>query len=135
MDLSKLKEQFLVEDDVKAERLGQLIQKLLPHCVVGKNGRVELKSTDLSAKQQVKLLLAARLVASKLEPSVSGEVSAEEISEYTGLPKNQAIARARDCIGDKFAERAARGSYRARQHKIESFLSELPQAQNTRSGS
>lgn len=133
MDLAKLAEQFLVDDDAPPERLGQLIQRLIPYCVVGKSGRVELTGATRSGKQGVKLVLAARLVASKLKgSSVGSEVTTEELSEFTSLPKNQAIARAKECVDEKFAERTARGSYRARKHKIEAFLNSLSQAGGSR---
>jgi len=135
MDIEKLSQKFLVDGDVDPERLGHLIQQLLPYCVVRKNGAVDIVAGELSGKGQVKLVLAARLVASKLKDStVSGEVTAEEISQYTGLPKNQAAARAKECVDDKFAERSARGSYRARDHKLDSFLPELSETRDSRAG-
>jgi len=126
MELDKLKEQFLVDDDdVHTERLEQLIRKALPHCVVDRKGTVHLKGPDRSGKDQVKLVLAGRLVASKLDEVVSGDVSVEQLAEYTGLPKNQAAARAKECLDEKFAQRSARGSYKARANKVEEFLNAL----------
>ena len=60
MTLEQLREQFLVDDDVPNEKLEQLIQKALPYCIVRKNGSVELRRSDLSGKQQVKVTLTAR---------------------------------------------------------------------------
>jgi hypothetical protein len=125
MELDKLKEQFLVDDDVRTERLEQLIRKALPHCVVDKRGTVHFKGPDRSGKDQVKLALAGRLLASKLDEAVSSDVSVEQLAEYTGLPKNQAAARAKECLDEKFAERSARGSYKARVNKVEEFLNTL----------
>jgi hypothetical protein len=85
-----------------------------------------LKSSALSGREQIRLVLAGRLIASKLDPEVSGEVTVDQMHEYTGLPKNQAAARAKECIDDKFAERSVRGSYKARVHKLEQFLDRLP---------
>src|SRR5580698_6877681 len=119
MSLEDLAGQFLVEDSIGSERLQRLLEKLLPHCVVHKNGAVDITG-NFSGKESVKLVLAARLVASKLKDSpVSGEVTLEEISAQTGLPKNQAAARAKDCVDEKFAERAGQASYKARQNKLE----------------
>lgn len=129
MELDKLKEQFLVDnDDFRAERLEQLIRKALPHCIVDRKGAVHLKGPDRSGKDQVKLVLVGRLVASKLDEAVSCEVTVEQLAEYTGLPKNQAAARAKECLDEKFAERSARGSYKARVNKAEEFLNTLPQS-------
>jgi hypothetical protein len=128
MSLEDLAGQFLVEDSMGSERLQRLIEKLLPYCVVHKNGQVDITATNFSGKELVKLVLAARLVASKLKDSpVNEEVTLEEISGQTGLPRNQATARAKDCVDEKFAERVGQASYKARQNKLEAFLEELNQ--------
>lgn len=125
MELEKLREQFLVDDEVRTERLEQMIRSALPHCVVDRKGTVHLKGPNRSGKEQVKLVLAGRLVASKLDEALSGDVTVEQLAEYTGLPKNQAAARAKECLDEKFAERSARGSYKARINKVEEFLNTL----------
>jgi hypothetical protein len=131
MTLNELKEKFLVNDEFRSERLESLILKALPHCVVQKNGIVEIKRLGLSGKDQVKLVLAARLIASKLDESVTEDVTAEQLAEYTGLPKNQAAARAKECFDERYAARCARGSYKARPLKAEEFLDGLAQAKNS----
>jgi hypothetical protein len=125
MSLEELKEQFLVDDEIRTDRLEQLVRKALPHCVVDKKGAVHIKDVGRSGKEQVKLALAGRLVASKLDEAVSGEVTVEQLAEYTGLPKNQAAARAKECLDEKFADRSSRGSYKARVNKVEEFLNSL----------
>jgi hypothetical protein len=135
MSLDDLRSQFVVDDDVRSEKLEALIQRALPQCVVRKNGSVEIKRSDLTGKQTVKLVLAARLLASKLEESVVGEVTVEQMSEYTGLPKDQAAARCKECLDERFAERSTRGTYRARMLKIEEFLDGLSQHRTERTAS
>jgi hypothetical protein len=125
MGLDELKEKFLVDDEVRSERLEQLVRNALPHCVVDKKGRVHLKGLGRPGKEQVKLVLAGRLIASKLDEAISEDVTVEQLAEYTGLPKNQAAARAKECLDEKFADRSARGSYKARVNKAEEFLSAL----------
>jgi hypothetical protein len=125
MDLARLRSEFLVDDDVSPERLSKLIESLLRYCVVSKTGKVEVRSLDLSGRQLVKLVLVARLVAHKLDESVCDEVNADELAENTGLPKNQASARAKECVDERFAERSARGNYRALARKVDAFLNEL----------
>jgi hypothetical protein len=135
MDIKKLTEQFLVDDEATPEKLGELIQKLLRYCVVRKNGTVDISRGNLSGRDLVKLVLSARLVASKLgESSVSSEVTAKEIADYTGLPKDQAAARAKESVDEKFSDRTTRGSYKARQHKVESFLVQLSEVVDSGKG-
>jgi hypothetical protein len=135
MTLEQLREQFLVDDDVPNEKLEQLIQKALPYCIVRKNGSVELRRSDLSGKQQVKVTLTARFLASKLDESIVGDVTVEQLSEYTGLPKDQAAARAKECLDERFADRSSRGSYKARPLKIEEFLNTLKETKDTKRAS
>ncbi len=125
MSLEQLREEFLVDGDLGEKRLEDLIRKILPYCVVSRDGFVELRRADLSGKARVKLVLAARLIASMLDKAVSGDLTTEELSEQTGLRKNQAAARVKECFDERFAERSARGSYRARPHKIDAFLDDL----------
>jgi hypothetical protein len=127
MSLDDLRSQFVVDDSVRSEKLETLIQKALPSCVVRKNGSVEIKRADLSGKQSVKLVLSARLLASKLDEAIVGEVTVEQLAEYSGLPKDQAAARAKECLDERFCERSSRGSYKARLIKVEEFLDGLGQ--------
>jgi len=131
MTLEDLRERFVIDDEVRSERLEGLIQKALPHCVVHKNGGVEVKGARLSGRQLVKLVLAARLLASKLEGDIACDVTVEQIAEYTGLPKAQAAARAKECLDERFAERSSRGSYKARLLKIDEFLDQLAQVEKS----
>jgi hypothetical protein len=127
MDLKKLTDKFLVDDNMTPDKLGEQIEKLLTYCIVRKNGTVDILAGEFSGKDLVKLVLSARLLASKIvESPVSSEVTAEEIAEFTGLPKNQAVARAKEIVDEKFAERNTRGSYKARPHKVDRFIAELP---------
>jgi hypothetical protein len=133
--LDELAAKFLVDDAMAPERLASVVEKLLQYCVVQKNGTVEIIGDQLSGKELVKLVLAARFVASRLSKgAVSEEVSAEDISQYTGLPKNQATARAKECVDEKCAERSARGTFRARGHKVDGFVAGLTIKKATQGG-
>jgi hypothetical protein len=132
MDLKTLSEKFVISEETTPQLLAELIEGLLPHCVVRKNGVVDISAAGLSGGDLARLVLAARLVASKLPDSaISGDVTTDEIAEYTGLPRNQAAARAKDTVDQKFSERTARGSYRARQHKVRDFVRNLPEPPRT----
>jgi len=125
MSIEELRNEFLVDDDLGEEKLASVIKRLLPICVVDKRGSVEIKRGGLSGRQLVKVVLAARLIAHVLDQAISDELNAEELAANTGLPKNQASARAKEAFDEKFADRTARGNYRARMRKIHEFLDEL----------
>lgn len=125
MDLEKLREEFFVSTDLAEEDLAHLIQVMRPFCAVDRSGNVEVRRDGLSARQQIKLVLAARLVAHKLSESISEELDADDLSECTGLPKNQTAARAKECVDEGFAKRGARGSYKACPGRLKGFFREL----------
>jgi len=135
MDFAELKDRFLVDENLQTERLAKLVERAVNYCVVHKDGTVELKDSRLPGRDQVKLVLSARLIASRLEKSVPDDVTVEQLAEYTGLPKNQAAARAKDCVDERFAERTGRGAYKARPLKVEEFLGTLSSQKVSRSAS
>lgn len=124
-DIEELKKQFIVDDeDVLKSRLEPIISKALAHCQMDRKGQVRI-STKLSGKEQVKLVLAARAIASQIDESILGEVSVDEISRFTGLPSNQVRARVKDAVEDRFAQCSKAGVYRALPHKVERFLDSI----------
>jgi hypothetical protein len=125
MNIDSLREQFIVDDDVLKSRLESLVAKALKHCRVDKKGQVLVTASDLSGRDQVKLVLAARGIAVALDESIRSEVSVAEIGKFTGLPGNQVRARVKECIEQKFAESCGTGIYRAMPYKIEAFLDSL----------
>ena len=125
MTIEELKQKFIVADDVLKARLEPIITKALRHCVIDKTGQVYVTDKRLSGKQQVMLTIAARAIASQLEPTISASVTVSEIAKYTGLPENQVRARGKDFINAKLAESPERGVYRAVFHKVEPFLDSI----------
>ena len=130
--LEELKKQFIVDENVLKSRLEPVVGKALAHCRIDKDGRVEIRNTRLSGKEQVKLTLAARAIGSEMDPAISPEVSVLEISKFTGLPANQVRARGRDAIEEKFAQSPRSGVYRALPHKVEAFLDALGTVQSSK---
>lgn len=122
MNIEELKKQFIVDDDVLKTRLEPIVTKALAHCRIDKNGQVLITNKNLSGKEQVKLVLAARAIASQMDSSISPEVGADEISRFTGLPANQVRARVKDAIEDRFAQSPKAGVYRALSYKVEGLL-------------
>ncbi len=126
MSIEELKKEFIVDEDALKTRLEPIISKAMVHCKIDKRGQVLLLNPLLSSKEQLKLILAARAIASQLESSIAAEVTTEEIRKFSGLPQDQVRARGKDAIAEKFAQSASRGVYRAFAHKIEDFLDSLP---------
>jgi hypothetical protein len=123
--IEELKKLFIVDENLLRSRLEPVVGKALAQCRIDKDGRVEIRNTKLSGKEQVKLTLAARAIASEMDTGISPEVSVLEISKFTGLPPNQVRARGKDVLEEKFAQSPRAGVYRAMPHKIEAFLDGL----------
>jgi hypothetical protein len=132
MSLDELKKQFIVDEDALKARLEPLVSKALKHCRIDKNGQVLITDSNLSGKEQVRLTLAARAIASQLDTQIPADVTVIEIGKYTGLPANQVRARGKDAIEDKFAESPGAGIYRAIPHKIEAFLDDISAPQKSK---
>lgn len=128
MSIEELKKQFIVDDDALKTRLEPLVAKALNHCRISKSGEVIITNQNLSARDQVMLILSARAIASQLDSAISADVAVADLAKSTGLPTDQIRARARDIIGLKLAVSPKRGDYRAIPHKIEAFLDSLAQS-------
>jgi hypothetical protein len=125
MTLEELRKQFLIDDDAVKARLEPLVAKALLHCKVDKSGQVLITNSKLSSRDQLVLILAARWIASELDPGILSEVTVAEVGKFSGLPANQIRARGTEAVKGKFAEALRPGTYRAVPHRIESFLNSI----------
>lgn len=123
--MDELKSLFIVDESIQSEKIEGLVRKALSFCVVGRNGAVHLKDERLSARNKIKLTLAARALAAQMDEQIHAEVSNEELAVSTGLPPNQIRARLTEIQNENFADNAGRGAFKVRTHKIEGFLDEL----------
>lgn len=125
MSIEELKKKFIVDDDVLKDRLEPIATKALAHCVVDKKGAVHFNNPKLTAKKKLQLTLAARAIASRMDPKVQAEVSVAELSENCGISKDQVYARAADLINERSATSPKKGYYTAVPHKVEALLDSL----------
>ncbi len=125
MSLEELRRKFIVDQDVLKARLEPVVSKALNYCVCDKEGKVHILRRDLSGRNQTMLVLAARAIASQLDPKIAPQISVSEIAAYTGLPANQIRARGKELVEARFAESPERGTYRALFHRVEVFLDSM----------
>jgi hypothetical protein len=125
MSIEELKRQFIVDDDALKTRLEPTVTKALGYCRIDKKGQVLITNSNLSTRDQLLMVLAARAIASQLDSSISSDVTVADIGKFTGLPANQIRARGKDAIKAKFAEAPRPGVYRALPHRVEAFLDSL----------
>jgi hypothetical protein len=123
--MEELRKGFIVDESVIKERLENLVSEARKHCVIDKKGTVHPNDDSLKSRDKIMLVLAARYIASQLEPTIKAAVTIEEIASSARLPADQIRARAADLVRDKLAEPIAKGQWRAQPHKVEPFLKSL----------
>lgn len=125
MEKDELKRKFILDEKEVRARLEELVSKALKHCRVDGKGRVHFQNKKLSGKDKIKLALAARGIASELEPNLSADVTITELSQIAGLPENQVRARCTEFVAENYAESPKRGVFQAVFARIELLLDSI----------
>jgi hypothetical protein len=125
MAIEELRKKFIVSDDVLKARIESLIEKALNHCLVAEDGLVHISDKNLPAKDKIKLVLVARVLAAQLDEKFASDVPLDDLVRSTGIEPNQLRARANEVVKERFARSVRRGVYAANQHRIEPFLDSL----------
>ena len=131
MSIEDLKKKFIVDDDVLKNRLEEIATKALEHCVVDKKGNVHFNSSNLSAREKLSLILAARARASQMDETIKSDVSMAELTLSSGLPEKQITARIAELAKDKLVASSKKGIYSAVPHKVEALLNSVKKAEKT----
>jgi hypothetical protein len=131
--LKELKSKFIIyQGQFEEERTPMLIEKVLKFVRVSKDGKVIFQTRGaLNNINQVKLVLVARFLANKLEPSISSEVSVNEIVDFTGIEIKQVSARLSTFVNERFAIRSERGVFSVAPFFVEVFLNEIDKRSNS----
>jgi hypothetical protein len=96
--------------------------KALQHCVLDTKGNVHFNNSKLNSREKLRLTLAARAIGAQMDTKMKSEVSVEELSVNTGLPRNQVRARAAELVKEKLASSPSRGHYAAVPYKVEALI-------------
>jgi ATP-dependent protease HslVU (ClpYQ) ATPase subunit len=121
----ELRKRFILDEDAASERIERLVAELCEWCVVESKGRVIIKRDDLASRERVRLVLAARWLASQLDDTIQAEVSVAELEASTGLPRDQLRARLSELARSRFTTVASRGVYVAVPTQVEALAREL----------
>ena len=120
-----LKKKFIVDETYERERLKNDVERLLRHCRITRQGRVIITSGKLTAKEKIGLVISARFIANKLQKSIPENVTAEELSKYTYIPKPGVSRRTAELVNEAFVFRPEPATYRANPARIDEFLDTL----------
>ena len=121
-ELKSLKSEFIVSADVSKAKISEYIRRIMQFCKVAENGAVIIENEKLTNREKIIVSLIARFLANKIESGIPSDVSAEELSDYLLIPKNQILARLKEAVDEKLAIRVERGIYKINPTKIEKFL-------------
>jgi hypothetical protein len=122
MSIEELKKKFIVDDDALKTRLEAIATKALQRCVLDTKGNVHFNNPKLKPREKLRLMLAARAIGAQLDSKMKSEISVEELSANTGLPKDQVYARAAELVKEKLATSPRRGYYVAVPYKVEALV-------------
>lgn|GEM_PF-4479561 len=126
MSIEELKKRFIVDDDALKSRLEAIATKALDRCVLDTKGNVHFNNPKLNPREKLRLTLAARAIGAQMDSKFKAEVSVEELSVNSGLPKDQVYARAGELVKQKLATSPKRGYYAAIPYKVEALIDSVP---------
>ncbi|MBI5228507.1 hypothetical protein HY991_00235 [Candidatus Micrarchaeota archaeon] len=126
-ELAELKEKFIIEmGKYEKENLAELVKRTMNFCVVDKSGKVVITFKRLTDKEQIKIALIARFLASELtKGNIPREVTAEELVLSLKQKKSIIAARLKEIKDEGDAERLSRGTYTITSYKLTKMLDEL----------
>ncbi len=123
--LEKIKEEFIVDETkYDIESVPEQVKTLLNYVKVGTGGKVFL-AREVLPDIRLKLILASRFLANKLQDEIKPHLSIEELAQYSGLDKDQVRARMSTIVKEKFARREGRGVFVVLPFQIKKFITEL----------
>jgi hypothetical protein len=118
---------FLIDEETVAARLSELLTKIRPFAQIDRGACVHLtrEARNLSVKERLRLVLAARWIGNRLEDGIAADVSVADLAMQAGSTRPQVSARIAELVREGFALSTSRGVFRAVPARIESFMEEL----------
>ena len=111
--MEDLKKAFIVDEKAyEKEKIPQQIRKVLKYCKVSKNGNVLLEKNNFTIRDNLKIILIARFLASKLDESIKEEINIDEIvASMRTNNKESLITRMKEIVDEGIAKRLSSGVY------------------------
>jgi hypothetical protein len=111
--MEDLKKAFIVDEKAyEKEKIPEQIKKVLKYGKVTKEGRVLLEKNNLTIRDNLKIILIARFLASKLDESIREDITIDEIVASMGTDnKESLITRMKEIVDEGVAKRLASGVY------------------------
>ena len=134
-ELEKLKKELFVDSqEYEGKKLSQILSRLLKFARIGAGGQVFVENKGITVENKIKVCIAARAIASKLEPQkISSELNAKDIAQYISGDEGVVAARLNDIQNAGLISRISRGTYAATMYQAEKLLDEIEQGRSCRS--
>jgi len=125
--MEDLKKQFIVDQKAyEKEKIPEQIRKVLKYCKVSKEGRVLMEKNNFNLRENLKIILVARFLASKLDEGISSEVTIDEIVDSMGSNnKESLVTRMKEIVDEGVATRSSVGVYQIVPFYIDGFFDKL----------
>lgn len=133
--LEDLRKKFIMDADAEQTNIEQLISRLSKFCKVDKNGYIfvddKLLLQKLTIRDKIMLALSARYLANRLQeklglaPTISAEVSSDELTRFFSDKKDVIQARAKELKDDGKILSKDRGIYSVYPFQIEDFVASI----------
>lgn len=130
--LEELRKNFIMDEDAEQLNVERLIERLSKFCKIDINGYLFVNDKSiiqkLTIKDKIMLALSARFLANKLQeklgqtPTISAEVSSEELTKFFSDKKEVIQARAKELKDDGKILVKERGSYAIYPFQIDDFI-------------
>jgi len=111
--MEDLKKAFIVDEKAyEKEKIPEQIRKVLKYCKVAKDGKVLLEKNNFTIKENLRIILIARFLASKLDESIKEDINIDEIVACMGgNQKDSLVTRMKEIVDEGIAKRLANGVY------------------------
>ena len=125
--MENLRKSFIVDEkQYERERIPSQVRRVLRYCKVSKEGKVLLEKNSFTHRDNLKLILVARFLASKLDPSIKEEVSIDELLSSMGKNnRDSLITRMKEIVDAGIAKRPSQGLYSIIPYYVDSILDKL----------
>lgn len=117
---------FFREERFEPREIHQLMIELADYVTINRNGEVFIENEELTDEHKLALVVAARFLANKEEPSIEETISLKEAAKYARVDEKVTSARLSELVKKGILDRTAKGIYKIRSlSAIRKLLKEL----------
>lgn len=125
-ELEDLKIQFIVNgNEINKEILKKHVKTILDFCKLTSEGKVILRKTKLTQKNQIGIIIMARYLENKMNENIKETISPGELADLTSIARNNVRSLVGTLADERFVTRVEEGIYRFNPTQIELFFEKI----------